>query len=169
MAEILPKPNCPTVPLPGTGTVGHSTTTMNMAGTVGGTDSETLRLTALRKLAFLRDRERDAGRNNQDNGPVPTVRPSSSQRDTSGTVASAVAVQALAPILSVHRGTSPIPPPIDLSVLPTVPCGTCGGCLWWRVSVLSGGPGPWRCERCERPDPAVWQDGHAISAVRTPL
>ncbi len=44
---------------------------------------------------------------------------------------------------------------------PSVPCWNCGGEVWWRVSVLSGGPGPWQCERCQPPDPDLWRDACA--------
>ena len=54
---------------------------------------------------------------------------------------------------------------IDLGALPSGPCPGCGGGLWWRVSVLSGGPNPWLCRRCEWPNPAAWLDGHAVGAA----
>ena len=54
------------------------------------------------------------------------------------------------------------PPPVDLGELPAGPCPVCGGGQWWRLSVLSGGPGRWRCERCMPPDPAHWIDGCAV-------
>jgi hypothetical protein len=57
------------------------------------------------------------------------------------------------------------PTAIDLGPLPAGPCPGCGGGLWWRSSVLSAGPSPWRCRRCERPDPAAWLDGHAVRAL----
>ena len=54
---------------------------------------------------------------------------------------------------------------IDLGALPSGPCPGCGGGLWWRVSVLSSGPNPWRCRRCEWPNRAAWLDGHAVGAA----
>jgi hypothetical protein len=47
---------------------------------------------------------------------------------------------------------------IELGMLPAAPCTVCGGGLWWCTSVLSGGPGPWTCWQCSRPDPADWLD-----------
>lgn len=52
--------------------------------------------------------------------------------------------------------------PADVEVLPAGRCGRCGGGPWWRLSALSGGPGPWHCERCIPPDPADWIDGCAV-------
>jgi hypothetical protein len=49
----------------------------------------------------------------------------------------------------------------DLGELPAGPCCGCGGGVYWRMSVLSGGPGPWHCGRCDRPHSGVWMDGHA--------
>ena len=46
--------------------------------------------------------------------------------------------------------------------LPDSPCRPCGLGVWWRLSVLSGGPGPWHCERCEPPNPEDWLDGCAV-------
>jgi len=45
---------------------------------------------------------------------------------------------------------------------PRAPCPSCGAGLWWRLSILSGGPGPWTCKRCAPPDPADWLDGCAV-------
>jgi hypothetical protein len=58
--------------------------------------------------------------------------------------------------------------PSDLGALPAAPCPDCGSSLWWRVSVLSGGPGAWHCERCQPPDPDVWRDACAcpVTEVR---
>jgi len=104
-----------------------------MTGTPGGTDNETLRLRALRKLTILQDRERENGRDNRDNRPVPTVLPTSSRRDASGTVA---------PAFSAHHVSSPIPPPINLAALPFGPCESCRGRIWWRLSVFVPWPRP---------------------------
>ena len=65
---------------------------------------------------------------------------------------------------STGRGTELTSGPIDLEMLPDV-CRVCGQGAWWRVSILSGGPGPWKCARCDPAPPDVWQDGHAIPAV----
>jgi hypothetical protein len=54
---------------------------------------------------------------------------------------------------------------IDLVALPSGPRPGCGGGLWWGVSVLSGGPNPWLCRRCEWPNSAAWLDGHAVGAA----
>jgi hypothetical protein len=56
------------------------------------------------------------------------------------------------------------PATLDLGDLPAAPCLACGCRSFWRVSVLSGGPGPWRCTKCTSPDREVWLDGHALSA-----
>jgi hypothetical protein len=45
---------------------------------------------------------------------------------------------------------------------PSTVCPACGCDLWWRVSVLSGGPGPWRCTYCDTPPRDAWQDGCCI-------
>jgi hypothetical protein len=52
----------------------------------------------------------------------------------------------------------------DLGELPAGPCPNCGPGVWWRMSVLSGGPGPWHCKRCVPPCPADWIDGSAVPA-----
>ena len=58
---------------------------------------------------------------------------------------------------------------IDLGELPAGRCPICGTGRWWRISTVEpGGPGPWRCQRCERPNPAVWQDGHAAPVQKPP-
>lgn len=56
------------------------------------------------------------------------------------------------------------------SELPTAPCSTCGRGLWWRVSTIEpGGPGPWCCHECHRPDPAVWIDATALPLALTAI
>jgi hypothetical protein len=56
---------------------------------------------------------------------------------------------------------------IDLGVLPDRPCPECGGGLWWRLATCEpGGPGPWGCERCDRPPPDVWRDACAVPVPR---
>ncbi len=45
---------------------------------------------------------------------------------------------------------------------PVGACGTCSGGLWWRLSVMSGGPGPWQCSACCQPDPNDWIDASAV-------
>jgi hypothetical protein len=150
MHELISKPNCPTVPPPGIGTAGQSVSEMDKGGTQAGTATVTARMKALEKLAFLRDRQRDKGWDNGDERPVPTVPPTSSRRDASGTVTGVSAA-------------------LDLGVLPTRPCSDCGGDVWWRLSILSDGPGPWHCERCQPPDPDVWRDACAcpVTEVQT--
>ena len=49
---------------------------------------------------------------------------------------------------------------------PSTPCPDCGSGHWWRLSVLSGGPGPWRCMRCVPADPEDWIDGCAVPIGR---
>jgi hypothetical protein len=41
-------------------------------------------------------------------------------------------------------------------------CSNCGASLYWRLSVLSGGPGPWTCRRCHPPVPGMWLDACAF-------
>jgi hypothetical protein len=64
-----------------------------------------------------------------------------------------------------------VPPtqPIDASLgdLPSAPCPACRTVLWWRMSAMSRGPGPWCCLRCARPDPADWIDACAILIARS--
>jgi hypothetical protein len=114
--EPVSTPHCPAVPHPADGTAGQSRPGTTPAGTVGGTDSDTVRKIALQKLAFLRDRQRDKGWDNGDRWPVPTVPPTSPERDASGTVTGS-------------------PAALDLGVLPTRPCSDCGGKVWWRPCV----------------------------------
>jgi hypothetical protein len=142
MREPVSNPDCPAVPLPGNGTAGQSGLETTAAGTVAGTDIDTVRKIALQKLAFLRDRQRDKGWDNGDERSFPTVPPTSPERDGGGTVTGS-------------------PAALDLGVLPTRPCSDCGGEAWWRLSMLPDGPGPWRCERCQPPDPDLWRDACA--------
>ena len=44
---------------------------------------------------------------------------------------------------------------------PITPCSRCNDVIWWRFSVLSGGPSPWHCEWCRPPPTNVWLDGSA--------
>ena len=53
---------------------------------------------------------------------------------------------------------------LGLGELPTGPCPRCGRGSYWRLSVLSGGPGCWLCQQCVRPDPGDWIDGCATTA-----
>jgi hypothetical protein len=69
--EFVSKLDCPAVPLPRNGTAGQSSFETTVARTVAGTDSDRVRKIALRKLAFLRDRQRDNGWDNGDERPVP--------------------------------------------------------------------------------------------------
>jgi hypothetical protein len=62
-----------------------------------------------------------------------------------------------------ERSSSAVAPaPVLSRDAPSAPCWDCGGGLWWRLSVLSGRPGPWSCERCIPPDPAGWRDACSI-------
>lgn len=45
---------------------------------------------------------------------------------------------------------------------PARPCPLCQGRIFWRASVLSGGPGPWACSRCDPAPADVWQDASAV-------
>jgi len=45
---------------------------------------------------------------------------------------------------------------------PGLPRPGCGGGVWWRLSVISGGPGPWHCTNCNPPHPDDWVDGCAV-------
>lgn len=67
--------------------------------------------------------------------------------------------------MSTACGTEIVSGPIDLGILPDV-CGVCGQGAWWRASVLSGGPGPWRCSKCDPAPPEVWQDATAVPIAR---
>lgn len=49
--------------------------------------------------------------------------------------------------------------------LPDAPCPGCGCGVWWRLSVMSGGPGPWHCQDCIKPDVADWLDACAMPAA----
>jgi hypothetical protein len=53
-------------------------------------------------------------------------------------------------------------PPASDDAGPIASCATCRHNLWWRLSALSGGPGPWRCMCCIPLDPDVWIDGCAV-------
>jgi hypothetical protein len=57
-----------------------------------------------------------------------------------------------------------IPSSVDLAALPDAACPACGNRIWLRCSVLSGGPGPWRCARCCAPPDGVWTDATAVAA-----
>lgn len=48
---------------------------------------------------------------------------------------------------------------------PGAPCPVCAGSLWVRRSVLSGGPGCWRCDRCDPLPADVWVDATVVPAV----
>lgn len=47
---------------------------------------------------------------------------------------------------------------------PTELCHGCGKGLFWRLSVLSGGPSAWRCQWCDSPSPDAWIDAVAMPA-----
>jgi len=156
MPESVAAMDCPAVPPRGNGTAGQINPAPKPTGTPCGTSAGTARLQALEKLALLRDRQRDRGRDNAPNGSAALSRRPVSQQARGGTVSATV--------------PNPVPPcksaaclsPLDLGELPANPCPACGAGLWWRVSMLAGGPGPWHCERCIPPDPADWIDGCAV-------
>ena len=58
---------------------------------------------------------------------------------------------------------------VDGAELPRALCPACGAGTWWRVSVLSGGPGPWQCQGCEPPPAATWTDATVLPPPRHPL
>jgi putative DNA primase/helicase len=47
---------------------------------------------------------------------------------------------------------------------PLAPCSVCRCHAFWRLSVLSGGPGPWTCKTCTSPDSDDWIDAHVLPA-----
>jgi hypothetical protein len=57
-------------------------------------------------------------------------------------------------------------PSLDAEAVSAAPCPVCRCGLWWRVSVLSGGPGPWRCVICDPAPADVWQDAQAVPGGR---
>jgi hypothetical protein len=57
--------------------------------------------------------------------------------------------------------------PTDPQLHPVRPCSKCGTSFWWRMSILSGGPGPWHCQQCGAPDVADWIDACAAPEART--
>jgi hypothetical protein len=50
---------------------------------------------------------------------------------------------------------------------PTGPCPACGARLYWRASIMSGGPGPWTCQKCAPPEPELWIDACGLPGPRT--
>lgn len=64
-----------------------------------------------------------------------------------------------------HALARPPPGNLCLDNLPSEACPACGIGLWWRLSGLSGGPGPWCCKQCVPPDAADWIDGCAVPIV----
>ena len=60
------------------------------------------------------------------------------------------------------RRASAVP---DFEMLPCVPCFECGRSNWWRLSVLSGGPGKWQCARCAPSNPEEWIDGCSVPTL----
>ena len=49
---------------------------------------------------------------------------------------------------------------------PETACERCSGCLFWRLSVLSGGPGPWTCQPCAPPASADWIDACSLPVTQ---
>ena len=79
-------------------------------------------------------------------------------RDTDNTV---IYQSPIAPVSHVSH-VSPANDDTGNDAVPATPCITCGAGLFWRLSVLSGGPGPWHCTGCVPPDPEAWIDAHAM-------
>jgi hypothetical protein len=152
MADSVAATDYPAVPLAGNGTAGQINPATMPTGTACRTSIGTARLKALEKLATLRDRQRDKGRDNVTDGAATLPHRTDARHGGDGTVS--------APAPNAGR-TNPSAF-LDLAELPAGPCPACGGSLWWRLSVLSGGPGPWCCGRCIPPDPVDWLDGHAV-------
>jgi hypothetical protein len=142
-------PDCPAVPLPGTGTAGQSVYGTDIHGTDCGTATGTLSLKALASRVLMRDKPRDARRDSATQASVIAVPAATSPETCCGTE------------LGLH------PAAILSADGPSTSCRDCGANLFWRLSVLSGGPGPWTCRRCEQPDPATWLDSHALPTVQT--
>lgn len=142
-------PDCPAVPVPKSGTVGQATGGTDIHGTDRGTASGTLSLKALASRVLMRDKPRDARRDSTTQAPVIAV-PAATSHETSCGTELGLQPDAILPAAG-----------------PSTSCQACGANLFWRLSVLSGGPGPWTCRRCEQPDPAVWLDSHALPTVQT--
>lgn len=142
---------CPAVPTPHNGTAGQCEAGTNSSpaesGTASGTVGGTVSLKALAQRLLERDIARDSNENRQGriglkpevSGVPPSSRLKMGQRDS---------------LPGCHA--------LDLGTLPEAACLSCGTDIWWRLSVLSGGPSPWRCIGCTPPDPVDWIDGYAI-------
>lgn len=160
MDNVASDPSCSTVPRYGFGTAGQSATGTEYRGTSGGTVTGTSRHKALQKLVFLRDKQRDKGR---DTPAAKTVYVSHGS-EPGGTAIGAVA----AIDHSMLPDASCLPISIDLGELPTRPCSDCGRGLWWRLSTVErDGPGPWLCRRCCPPNPADWVDACSMPREAT--
>jgi hypothetical protein len=157
MPESVPGMHCPTVPFPGSGTVGQSAPAIGRSGTTPETIIGTPRLKALEKLALLRDRQRDSERDSGQVPSVPGVPLPGQNAGLSGTIPTPVPNTGRR-VVEIIASAS-----LDLGTLPSGPCLDCGGRRYSRLSVLSEGrPGPWTCQRCVPPDPADWIDGCAL-------
>lgn len=71
-----------------------------------------------------------------------------------------------APISTTSTNSTPRAPgtsnPLDGDGLPSVPCRTCGGRLFWKAAELPPQGLGWRCERCD-PRPADrWAHARAL-------
>jgi hypothetical protein len=127
-----------------TARVAHASTIQKLPGTTGtaGRDAEDQRLT--RSQDFLR---------NGNNG--------NSNYEIEGTQ-----VRALPAFVS-GAGVSDHGSDAQKWEVPDAACPACDGGLWWRVSILSGGPGSWRCHLCAPPDLKDWIDAHAIPGAQS--
>jgi hypothetical protein len=159
MLESVANMGCPAVPLSGSGTAGQPTSETELSGTETATGVGTTSLKALAFRLLERDKARDTGR---DSKPLPSVRSvplPGQQTGRSGTVLSAVTVPAC-PVQG-DKTTNPLAI-LDSRELPVGLFPACGNGMWWRVSILSGGPGQWTCERCSAPGLGVWVDACAV-------
>lgn len=155
MEPIVAVRHCPAVPRPGGGTTGQSAVITKEDGTGPGTAGGTAARNALERLQIAWDRARDGQRDNARIERLPL-----SRRAVAPGVVSETAFRAvLMPVPAIQ--------PFDLAHLPAAPCSACGQGAWWRVSVLSGGPGPWTCVRCDPAPPEVWQDATAYPTSQT--
>ena len=50
---------------------------------------------------------------------------------------------------------------------PLAACPDCQCGVWWRLSIVSGGPGPWSCMRCVAAPSDAWIDGCAVPVSKT--
>jgi hypothetical protein len=151
MPESVPEVDCPTVPDPRNGTAGQCRSATNSGaterGTADGTVNGTVSLKALAKRLLERDTQRDSNEKHEGkSGCIPTF----------------LTVPLSEGVEMGQRDSLRECPALDLGARPQARCPGCGTGVWWRLSVLSGGPGPWTCIGCTPPDPANWIDGCAV-------